>query len=80
MLVESGGTVYFYDKRYLFRMVDEYLYYKAGNARVIVEWRGWRILSLVCYDLRFFVWSRNFNDYDFVLYVVNWFVSRFLYW
>ena len=41
---------------------------KAG----IVEWRGWRILPLVCYDLRFPVWSRNLNDYDLALYVANW--------
>lgn len=43
LLVEPGGTVHFYDKRHLFRMADEHLHYKAGNARVIVEWRGWRI-------------------------------------
>ncbi|EPY1018035.1 MULTISPECIES: amidohydrolase [Enterobacteriaceae] len=69
LLVEPGGTVHFYDKRHLFRMADEHLHYKAGNARVIVEWRGWRILPLVCYDLRFPVWSRNLNDYDLALYV-----------
>ncbi len=40
LLVEPGGTVHFYDKRHLFRMADEHLHYKAGNARVIVEWRG----------------------------------------
>ena len=62
LLVEPGGTVHFYDKRHLFRMADEHLHYKAGNARVIVEWRGWRILPLVCYDLRFPVWSRNLNE------------------
>lgn len=72
LLVEPGGTVHFYDKRHLFRMADEHLHYKAGNARVIVEWRGWRILPLVCYDLRFPVWSRNLNDYDLALYVANW--------
>ncbi|KUR35846.1 carbon-nitrogen hydrolase [Escherichia coli] len=69
LLVEPGGTVHFYDKRHLFRMADEHLHYKAGNARVIVEWRGWRILPLVCYDLRFPVWSRNLNDYDLALWI-----------
>ncbi|MEZ2882893.1 amidohydrolase, partial [Escherichia coli] len=62
LLVEPGGTVHFYDKRHLFRMADEHLHYKAGNARVIVEWRGWRILPLVCYDLRFPVWSCVFRS------------------
>lgn len=80
LLVEPGGTVHFYDKRHLFRMADEHLHYKAGNARVIVEWRGWRILPLVCYDLRFPVWSRNLNDYDLALYVANWPAPRSLHW
>lgn len=61
-------------------MADEHLHYKAGNARVIVEWRGWRILPLVCYDLRFPVWSRNLNDYDLALYVANWPAPRSLHW
>ena len=80
LLVEPGGTVHFYDKRHLFRMADEHLHYKAGNARVIVEWRGWRILPLVCYDLRFPVWSRNLNDYDLAIYVANWPAPRSLHW
>ncbi|STF43951.1 putative carbon-nitrogen hydrolase [Escherichia coli] len=78
--LSRGGTVHFYDKRHLFRMADEHLHYKAGNARVIVEWRGWRILPLVCYDLRFPVWSRNLNDYDLALYVANWPAPRSLHW
>lgn len=61
-------------------MADEHLHYKAGNARVIVEWRGWRILPLVCYDLRFPVWSRNLNDYDLAIYVANWPAPRSLHW
>lgn len=44
------------------------------------EWRGWRILPLVCYDLRFPVWSRNRNDYDLALYVANWPAPRSLHW
>ena len=61
-------------------LLVEHLHYKAGNARVIVEWRGWRILPLVCYDLRFPVWSRNLNDYDLALYVANWPAPRSLHW
>ncbi len=64
LLVEPDGTVHHYDKRHLFRMADEHHHYEAGNQRVVFEWRGWRILPLVCYDLRFPVWSRNQNDYD----------------
>lgn len=67
LLVEPEGNVHFYDKRHLFRMADEHQHYEAGSERVVFEWRGWRILPLVCYDLRFPVWSRNRNDYDGVV-------------
>jgi omega-amidase len=80
LLVEPEGSVHRYDKRHLFRMADEHHHYEAGNERVVFEWRGWRILPLVCYDLRFPVWSRNRNDYDLVLYVANWPAPRSLHW
>ena len=79
-LVEPEGNVHFYDKRHLFRMADEHQHYQAGDARVIFAWRGWRILPLICYDLRFPVWSRNRNDYDLALYVANWPAPRSLHW
>ena len=81
LLVEPDGTVHHYDKRHLFRMADEHHHYEAGNQRVVFEWRGWRILPLVCYDLRFPVWSRNTgNEYDLLIYVANWPVPRRKVW
>ncbi|HED1422473.1 TPA: amidohydrolase [Kluyvera georgiana] len=80
LLVEPEGQVHVYDKRHLFRMADEHHHYIAGNQRVVLTWRGWRILPLVCYDLRFPVWSRNRNDYDLALYVANWPAPRSLHW
>lgn len=80
LLVEPKGTVHFYDKHHLFRMADEHHHFVAGNTRVVVEWRGWRILPLICYDLRFPVWSRNTDDYDLALYVANWPAPRSLHW
>ena len=74
------GEEFYYDKRHLFRMAEEHHHYEAGNERVVFEWRGWRILPLVCYDLRFPVWSRNHNDYDLALYVANWPAPRSLHW
>ncbi len=75
----ADGSREIYDKRHLFRMADEHLRYAAGSERLIVELKGWRICPLVCYDLRFPVWSRNrFDrgsgrfDYDLALYVANW--------
>lgn len=80
LLVEPNGTVHHYDKRHLFRMAGEHEHYLAGERREVIEWRGWRILPQVCYDLRFPVFSRNQNDYDLALYVANWPAPRALHW
>ncbi|MFO1408409.1 MAG: amidohydrolase [Steroidobacteraceae bacterium] len=66
------GTLAHYDKRHLFRMAGEHQHYAAGASRLVVEHRGWRICPLVCYDLRFPVWSRSRGDYDLLVYVANW--------
>lgn len=74
------GTLAAYDKRHLFRMAREHEHYAAGATRVVVELQGWRVLPLVCYDLRFPVWSRNRADYDLALYVANWPSARRYAW
>ena len=78
--MRPDGTYTHYDKRHLFRMGGEHMRYQCGNERIIVELKGWRILPLVCYDLRFPVWSRNRNDYDLSIYVANWPSARALHW
>ena len=86
--VTPDGTVQKYDKRHLFRYAKEHERYAAGRHRLTVEWRGWRICPLVCYDLRFPVFSRNrFDverkgglDYDLLLYVANWPSARSYPW
>ncbi|PWC16995.1 amidohydrolase [Brenneria roseae subsp. roseae] len=80
LLADPHGEIYQYDKRHLFRMADEHQYYQAGTERLILEWRGWRICPLICYDLRFPVWSRNRQDYDLALYVANWPAPRSSHW
>jgi len=80
LFVTPDGKHYQYDKRHLFRMSGEDQHYAAGKDRVIVEWRGWRICPLVCYDLRFPVWSRNRDDYDLLLYIANWPEKRRSHW
>jgi predicted amidohydrolase len=68
------GEMHHYDKRHLFTLAGEHTAYEAGSRRVEVEWRGWRILLQVCYDLRFPGFSRNHGPipYDLALYVANW--------
>lgn len=81
VLVESNGTIHQYNKKHLFGLGDETNHYTAGTEKIIVELNGWKILPLICYDLRFPVWSRNklINDkaeYDLLLYVANWPAKR----
>ena len=78
--VLPDGAVSHYDKRHLFAMAGEHEHYRPGLSRLIVEYRGWRICPLICYDLRFPVWSRNQDDYDLLLYVANWPVARRYAW
>lgn len=70
--VKPDGSVAYYDKHHLFTYGGEHRRYTAGQERVVVEWRGVRFLLLVCYDLRFPLWSRNREDYDCALYVASW--------
>lgn len=75
------GDAYYYDKHHLFRMGHEVEHFTPGNQRPIISYRGWNILLLVCYDLRFPVWSRNIdNEYDLLIYVANWPVPRRKVW
>lgn len=85
--MEPGGNYKTYDKRHLFRMSNEHKTYAAGESLLISTWKGWRICPLICYDLRFPVWSRNKWDfaakrlsYDLAIYVANWPVTRIDAW
>lgn len=78
--VEPDLKVHQYDKAHLFTYSGEDKVYTAGTERVIVHFKGLRILLQVCFDLRFPVFSRNKNDYDVIFYVANWPESRVMAW
>ncbi|MFC6997151.1 amidohydrolase [Rufibacter roseus] len=79
--MRPDGTFEKYDKRHLFRMAGECETYSPGKERLIVELKGWRICPLVCYDLRFPVFSRNTPiTYDVVIYIASWPNKRRLAW
>ena len=82
MLAMPEGPTYWYDKRHLFRMAGEHRKYSAGGHALIIEWRGIRLCPLVCYDLRFPVWSRRRPEleYDLVTYSANWPAARRYAW
>jgi len=72
--------ILFYDKKHLFNYGKESEVYSGGNNHLILEYKGWRIMPLICYDLRFPVWSRNTQNYDLLLYVANWPKARIKAW
>ncbi|MDD4109175.1 MAG: hypothetical protein PHH93_10705, partial [Prolixibacteraceae bacterium] len=74
------GRVEYYDKRHLFTMSGEREQYTPGEKMLLVEYRGWRFCPLICYDLRFPVWSRNTDRYDVLLYLANWPAARHDVW
>jgi omega-amidase len=81
--VRPDGSYSSYDKRHLFRMSGEHeVFTPGGTERLVEEWRGWRICPLVCYDLRFPVWSSNSGPapYDLLLYVASWPDARISAW
>lgn len=74
--VFPDGNFEYYDKRHLFSYSGEDKIYTAGTERKIIDYKGFKILLQVCFDLRFPVFSRNQSDYDAILYVANWPKSR----
>lgn len=84
--VNESGCFAQYDKRHLFSLAGEDKPYEAGQKRSIIEWRGWKISTQICYDLRFPVWARNQFDeegvaaYDLLVNVANWPKPRITHW
>ncbi len=75
--MRPDGTFERYDKRHVFSMGGEHKHIKPGDSQLIVEHKGWKIQPMVCYDLRFPVWSKNRYEngtfeYDMAIYVANW--------
>ncbi len=70
--VFPDGSFQHYDKRHTFTYAGENEFYSKGTERIIVDYKGWRICPLICYDLRFPVWSRNTEDFDVLIYGANW--------
>jgi len=72
LFVQPSGEINYYDKRHLFTLAGEDKVYTSGTKKISIEYKGWKICPLICYDLRFPVWARNIEDYDILMYVANW--------
>jgi len=78
--ITKDGTIYTYDKHHLFSLIKEEKYINKGKDRLIVEVEGFKICPLICYDLRFPVFSRNDVEYDVLIYLANWPIKRIDAW
>jgi len=80
IFVDPSGELQTYDKRHSFSLAGEHEKYTSGTQRLIVDYKGWKIFPLICYDLRFPVWSRYNENYDVILYMANWPKPRIQAW
>ena len=78
--ITENGDIYTYDKYHLFSLTKEGKYLEKGRNRLIIDEKGWKICPLICYDLRFPVFSRNNVDYDLLIYLANWPIKRIEAW
>lgn len=75
------GKLHTYDKKHLFRFAGEEKVYTAGDHRLVVDIKGWRIRPFICYDLRFPAWNRNTgSEFDLAVYIANWPQKRAEHW
>ena len=56
--MQPDGRFQTYDKRHLFHPGNEHEQFSNGTEKLVVDLLGWKICPLVCYDLRFPVWSK----------------------
>jgi predicted amidohydrolase len=80
IFMKADGSFEQYDKKHLFTMAKEEETYAAGTEKIIIEYKGWKICPLICYDLRVPIWNRNLEDYDLAIYVANWPDRRSYHW
>tara|TARA_B100000700_G_C15026522_1_gene848438 strand:+ start:729 stop:1505 length:777 start_codon:yes stop_codon:yes gene_type:complete len=78
--ISASGKIQTYDKYHLFSLINEEKYISKGEGRLIIEEQGWKICPLICYDLRFPVFSRNNVNYDLLIYLANWPIRRIDAW
>ena len=80
VFVHPSKEIETYDKRHSFTLAGEDKVYTSGTEKLIVTYKGWKICPLICYDLRFPVWTRNTDNYDLLIFMANWPVKRIKAW
>jgi omega-amidase len=72
VFVFPSGEIKTYDKKHLFTLAGEDKAYTSGTQKLLIDYKGFKICPLICYDLRFPVFARNTEEYDVLIYVANW--------
>ena len=80
IFVHPSGNIETYDKRHSFTLAGEDKVYTSGSEKLIINFKGWKICPLICYDLRFPVWARNTENYDLLIFMANWPTIRIKAW
>ncbi|QXP63960.1 nitrilase family protein [Polaribacter sp. HaHaR_3_91] len=80
VFVHPSGKIEIYDKKHSFTLAGEDKVYTSGSEKLIVNYKGWKICPLICYDLRFPVWARNTENYDLLIFMANWPTIRIKAW
>lgn len=80
VFVHPSGKIDTYDKRHSFTLAGEHKVYTSGKEILTIDYKGWKIRPLICYDLRFPVWARNTENYDLLIYMANWPITRIKAW
>ncbi len=80
VFVHPSGKIDFYNKHHTFTLAGEDKVYTSGKNKKIIDFKGWKICPMICYDLRFPVWARNTENYDLLLYVASWPIARIKAW
>ena len=78
--ITPDGEITTYNKKHTFTLAGEHTVYTAGRNLAMINYKGWKMRPLICYDLRFPVWARNTDEYDVLLYVANWPDKRVAAW
>lgn len=79
--VFPDGSYKTYNKKHLFSLAGEEKIYEPGSEKLIVSYKDWNICPLICYDLRFPVYSRIVDEaYDLLIYVASWPDQRIYAW
>lgn len=80
VFAHPGGRLDTYDKTHPYTPSGESRVYTAGKESKLIDFEGFRIRPLVCYDLRFPVFARNSDNYDLLICVANWPAARIQAW